>query len=153
MTRDDALSILAGLRERFNLPYSPADKEQIQELYLAVLGKVFIPTSCQNCYHDAVVEMSYHLKRNGEMAQKKKFMLKAGAIIQCPDINNGEVYSNANLTDDVAKEYLRRYPERVFLFAKYEKAALSKKKTAAKELQGKAEKTTQSGQETAKIEE
>lgn len=146
MTRENAVSELVGLKERFKSPYNPTDKEMIRDLYLAVLGKVFVPTSCQNCYHDAVIEMWLYLKKDGKMAQQKKFILKAGAILQCPDINAGEVYSNANLTDDVAREYLLKFPSRANLFAKIDKKALSKKKSAAKELQGKEEKTAQSGQ-------
>ena len=50
------------------------------------------------------------------MAEKLNFRLKAGAIINCPAFMDGEVFSNDNLTDKVAANYLKAYPEQMDIF-------------------------------------
>jgi hypothetical protein len=52
------------------------------------------------------------------MAEEKKYLLKAGAIINTPAFDEGKIYSNANLTDDVARRYLEKFPNQVVLFQK-----------------------------------
>lgn len=116
MTVEEAYTKIEELKGRYDSPFSNSDKESIEELYYEVLGKTFVPTSCQQCFHDALIEVYVYLKKNGKMAEKCNYRLKAGAIICCPNFNNGEVYSNDNLTDKVASEYLEQYPEQVELF-------------------------------------
>lgn len=116
MTVEEAYTKIEELKGRYDSPFSNSDKESIEELYYEVLGKTFVPTSCQQCYHDALIEVYVYLKKNGKMAEKCNYRLKAGAIICCPNFNNGEVYSNDNLTDEVASEYLEQYPEQLELF-------------------------------------
>lgn len=143
---------ITGLKARFGAPYSPSDKKLIEKLYLKVLGRVFAPTSCQNCYHDAVIELYlYYVKNRQPMANEKKFILKAGAIICTPQLDNGKVYSNANLTDDVAARYLAMFPGRANLFAKFETPkAESKKaeKTPTRAKRGKGGTTTRKQDKT-----
>ena len=57
------------------------------------------------------------------MAEVKKYNLKAGAIINCPNFQGGKVFSNENLTDEVSAEYLKKYPDQVGLFETYEPQA------------------------------
>jgi hypothetical protein len=116
MTVEEAYTKIEELKGRFDSPFSNSDKESIKELYYEVLGKTFVPTSCQQCYHDALIEVYVYLKKNGKMAEKCNYRLKAGAIICCPNFNNGEVYCNDNLTDEVAAEYLEQFPEQESLF-------------------------------------
>lgn len=118
-----AKELLDGLRARYGAPYSPSDKDMIERLYYSIFGRVFAPTSCQNCYHDAVIEMSLHMKNGRPMASEKNYVLKAGAIICNPAIDDGKVYTNANLTDEVAAKYLEMYPQKENLFAKIQKKA------------------------------
>ena len=118
MTIEEARASIMDLRGRFASPYNQTDKGQIERLYWAVLGRVFRPTSCQNCYHDAVIEIYSYLKKHDTMAEERKYLLKAGAIINTPAFDQGKIYSNANLTDDVASRYLERYPNQVVLFQK-----------------------------------
>lgn len=118
MTIEEARASIIDLRGRFASPYNQTDKGLIERLYWEVLGRVFRPTSCQNCYHDAVIEIYSYLKKHDTMAEEKKYLLKAGAIINTPAFDEGKIYSNANLTDDVARRYLERYPNRVVLFQK-----------------------------------
>lgn len=118
MTIEEARASIMDLRGRFASPYNQTDKGLIERLYWAVLGRVFRPTSCQNCYHDAVIEIYSYLKKHDTMAEEKKYLLKAGAIINTPAFDEGKIYSNANLTDDVARRYLEKFPNQVVLFQK-----------------------------------
>ena len=108
------IKAVAGLKARFDGPYSPADCELIKDLYHQLLGKEVRSTTCQNCYHDAVIEMHLFIKR---ATMKETAQLKAGAVIACPTFHNGTIYTNDNITDDIAREYLDLFPQRSNLFA------------------------------------
>ena len=131
MIQAATIEAVAGLKARFNAPYSPADRELIKELYQSVLGKTLRNTGCQNCYHDAVIELHLHIKR---ATMKETAQLKAGAVICCPAFHNGTIFTNENITDDIAREYLAQFPERAHLFAafpsKVKKPRATKKSTA-----------------------
>lgn len=116
MSIEDAKKLISDLRGRFAFPYNQSDREKIAKLYWEVLGKVFRPTHCQNCYHDAVIEIYGYLKRHDIMAEQKQYVLRAGAIINCPKFDDGKIYSNHNLTDDVARRYLEMFPGQTVLF-------------------------------------
>ena len=116
MELEEAKAIIEELKGRFDNPFSSYDKNQIEKLYFAVLGKTFVATSCQQCYHDALVEVIHYIKNNNKMAEKKNFVLRAGVIINCPTFQGGKVFSNDNLTDEVAEEYLKAFPEQAVLF-------------------------------------
>lgn len=116
MELEEARRIIEDLKGRFDTPFSSFDKETIEELYYEVTGRSFVPTSCQQCYHDALVEIVYFLNKNGKMAEKLNFRLKAGAIINCPSFMGGKVFSNENLTDEIAANYLKAFPEQIDVF-------------------------------------
>lgn len=46
--------------------------------------------------------------------ENRKYKLKRGVVIQVPGTT--DVYTHVNLTDDVAKAYLEKYPNKVKLF-------------------------------------
>lgn len=127
MTIEEALNIIDELKGRFSAPFSQSDKELIENTYYEVLGKTFVPTSCQQCYHDAVVEIRHYLTKYGKMAEKSNYRLRAGAIINSIAFNNGTVYSNDNMTDEVAEAYLEMFPEQIDLFEAYPKDYKAKK--------------------------
>jgi hypothetical protein len=116
MTVEDAKTIVEELRGRFEAPFSSSDKAHIVRLYWEVLGKEFKPTSCQQCYHDALIEVYLYLKKNNKMKDKCSYRMRAGFIISCPRFANGKIYTNDNLTDDVAEEYLAQFPKNVEMF-------------------------------------
>ena len=118
MTLDEVKKIIEKLRGRFDSPYSTSDKSTIEGLYYEVLGKTFRPTSCQQCYHDAVIEIYCYIKKNNSMAEKSNYRLRAGVIINCPNFRGGKIYTNDNLTDKVASEFLKMFPEQEVLFQK-----------------------------------
>lgn len=140
MTYDEAVTEIKRLREGYDKPYPQSDKDRIERLYYEVLGKTFRPTSCQQCYHDAVIEIYLHLKREKTMAKKCNYRMKAGFIISCPDFRNGRIYTNDNLTDEVAREFLKKYPKRESCFSKmpdpdenYQEAAPATTATTSKD--------------------
>ena len=90
----------------------------VARLYKEVLGKDFQPTTCQQCYHDALIEVYLYLKNNKTMAKKCNYRLRAGFIISCSDFKSGKIFTNDNLTDAVAKEYLAKYPKQEKMFQK-----------------------------------
>lgn len=134
MTYAEAVRLCEELKGRFDRPFSPLDKHTIEQLYMAVMGKEFRPTSCQQCYHDALIEITLYLRKHKRMKDKCKYRLRAGVIIMCPEFRNGEIYTNDNLTNEVAADYLKRYPSQAELFQ-----ALPEEATA--EDGGKAEDT------------
>lgn len=132
MTYDEAQRLTDGLRERFNASFSPSDKALIKRLYNEVLGKTFRQTNCQRCYHDAVIEIALHLRKTKTMTTKKNYTLRSGFIISCPDFHNGQHYTNDNLTDEIAAEYLSKYPNMAKYFATIPEKAVSKPIEATK---------------------
>lgn len=97
-------------------PYSDAERVEIEKMYTAVLGCQIRTCNCSEKWRDAVIEMYVYLKKNSKMHTKSQYILKAGVVIQ-PD-GMSDVYTNANLTDAVAAEFLKKYPAAKGLFEK-----------------------------------
>lgn len=115
MSYEEATESVTRLRANFERAFSVEEKDEIRALYGEVLGKDFKPTTCQQCYHDALIEIYLYLKREKRMAERSRYRMRAGFIISCPNFHGGKIYNNSNLTDEVASEYLGRYPKaRVF---------------------------------------
>lgn len=115
MNIEDAMKHVEELRGRMNA-LSSSDKTMVAELYTLVLGKPFRKTSCNDCYRDAVILVYTHLKKYGTMVSQLQYRLRAGYLINSPLFHGGKVYSNANLTDEVAEEYLRMFPHKEVFF-------------------------------------
>lgn len=96
---------------------SSSDKAEIENLYTIVLDKKFVRTSCSDCYKDAVIEMIVYLKKNGKIKEKSDYGLKNGVVLQM-EFGSSEMYTNANLTDEIAEKYLERYPDNIKYFSK-----------------------------------
>ena len=89
-------------------------KERIDRLYWAVCRKHLRTCKCKDKYKDALFEiyakLMYHQKTNTTMAQAKlvnRVVLRVG----------GTHYTNANLTDEVARQFLAAFPMRKDWFA------------------------------------
>lgn len=95
---------------------STSNKLEIELIYRYVFGKNFVKTSCNDCYHDAVIEMYLHLKKTGKMKEKSSYMLKNGTIIQA-EFGSNTMYTNSNITDEAAENYLADNPEGIIYFA------------------------------------
>lgn len=116
MTYEEALVIVEELRGRGRAPFSIKDKELVTQVYPVVMGRKFRRTSCPNCYRDAVIEMSIYLNRNKMLREKCDYVLRGGFIIRTPLIDNGKVYTNSNLTNEVAEKYLELFPQKRDIF-------------------------------------
>lgn len=139
MTYKDAQRYIDELMTRFNASFSAADKSLIESLYKDVLGKAFQATTCQRCYHDAVMEMALYLRKEKQMKPKTRYTMRAGFIIACPAFHNGKIYSNANLTDEVAEEYLAMFPNQKKYFDENPAFAASNGEKPAEGITTKAE--------------
>lgn len=104
------------LRGRMSAPFSIEDKQLIARLYPEITGRTFHKTACRRCYQDAVIEMAVKLRKDQKMKEKCNYHMRAGFIIRCGDFDDGEIYTNANLTNDVAKRYLERFPNKRNMF-------------------------------------
>lgn len=118
MTYKEAVAIVEDLRSRFDSPFGASDKATIEKLYIMVVRKQFVPTTCQQCYHDALIEIYLTLKNSKAMPKQCNYAMKAGFIISCPDFYHGKIFTNENLTDKVAHEYLTKYPHMESYFQK-----------------------------------
>nr|DAZ73537.1 MAG TPA: hypothetical protein [Caudoviricetes sp.] len=118
MTYKEATAKVGELKERFDSPFDATDKAAIETLYFEVTRKRFVPTTCQQCYHDALIEIYLKLKKEKAMPKTCNYAMKAGFIISCPDFYHGKIFTNENLTDKVAHEYLTKYPHMESYFQK-----------------------------------
>lgn len=103
----------------------------IKAQYLAVMGRPLGPSNCSQRHYDAVFEIERRLrdmKANPEM-KITTAVLKNGVVIR--DFATGGAYTNANLTDEVAIEYLKRFPSQANLFAVLPKVQAKKAKAKA----------------------
>ena len=116
-------------------------RERIDRLYWAVCRKHLRKCRCKNVEKDALLEiyakLKYHHKTNKTMAQAK---LVNGVVLKW----QGNHYTNANLTDEVAREFLTAFPMRKDWFAELPSASTAKEVTAevaeSPSNEGKAEK-------------
>lgn len=136
MSIEQVIKEISVLKGRINSGLSSMEKAEIARLYGEVLGKEFKPTSCRDCYRDACIEIELYLRRNGRMKEKSRYVLLNGAIIR--EFGTGKVYSNANITDKIAEDWLRKYPQQIKMFAAYpddwqERVSKTVRKRAKKE--------------------
>ena len=147
MTYKEAKAKTEDIRTRVDAPFDSSDKAMIEKLYYEVLRKEFKPTTCQQCYHDALIEIYLYLKKYRKMKTKCKYRLKAGFIICCPDFYHGKIFTNENLTDKVAKEYLDKYPTKEDFFQEIPEEALIENKDGADGKKAKEDKKSSDDEE------
>lgn len=131
MTYEEATAKVGELKARFDSPFDATDKAVIETLYFEVTRKRFVPTTCQQCYHDALIEIYLKLKKEKAMPKTCNYAMKAGFIISCPDFYHGKIFTNENLTDKVAHEYLTKYPHMESYFQKIPSEELIENKQPA----------------------
>lgn len=87
--------------------FSTDDRQIIEAIHHAEYGKKVRDCGCKDRYRDAVIELYSKLKRTQTMAKDQKYLLRPGVIIWI----GTEAYSRHNLTDKVAKAYLKANPD------------------------------------------
>ena len=102
MTVDEVKILLSDLNRGYNTPYSSAEQATIERLYYEVLGKRLSGCRCPDRWHDAVLEINSYIKKHGKMKEKSNYKLRAGVILQIA--GSSEIYTNDNLTDEVAAD-------------------------------------------------
>lgn len=105
--------------QRFRGEYTQKQKREIENLYKQVFREQFTPTSCSNCYHDAVDKMWAYIRKHGDVMPEREFILKHGAVINVGKFGSGQFYIRHTLTDALALEYLRKNPAGIREFEAY----------------------------------
>ena len=128
-------------------------RERIDRLYWAVCRKHLRKCRCKNVEKDALLEiyakLMYQRKSNKKMAQAK---LVNGVVLKW----QGNHYTNANLTDEVAREFLSAFPIRKDWFAVLPSASTEKQVVAevaempSAEVSPESEPTTPKKKKTAR---
>lgn len=116
LTFSETMAALLEMRSRYDDGFSSTDRLFIKETYEFLFGEPITNTSCGNCYRDAYVLIYSKLKKEGIMPKEKKFILLNGVLLHAL---NGQVFTNANLTDEIAMDALNENANRLDLFAKY----------------------------------
>lgn len=114
MTVSEAYNTLLAL-SRANKPYSTEEESIISNLYTEVTGKNVRDCNCRDKWRDAVIEALLYLKKNKAMREKCDYKLRAGVILHIS--GSSEVYTNDNLTNEVAEKFLKDNPNAVGRFA------------------------------------
>lgn len=108
MTVDEAKVLLADLNRGYNSPYSTSEQAVVEKLYHEVLGRPIRRCRCPDKWRDAVLEIYSYIKKHGKMKEKSNYKLRAGVILQIA--GSSEIYTNDNLTDEVAASFLKEHP-------------------------------------------
>ena len=112
MSIEDAKRELEELRLAENTATSTY-KLRVKTLYEEVTGKHLRDCNCKDIYRDALAEIYNKLKTPTQrIMSNSKAKLVKGVVLQ----HEGNHYTNANLTDEVAKAFLAKYPMRVDWF-------------------------------------
>lgn len=114
MTVSEAYNTLLAL-SRADKPYSSAEESIISNLYTEVTGKKVRDCNCRDKWRDAVIEALLYLKKHKAMREKCDYQLRAGVILHIS--GSSEVYTNDNLTNEVAEKFLKDNPNAVGRFA------------------------------------
>lgn len=109
MTIEEAkieLDLLRGWSNTASAEFS----QRVRALYSAVTGKELRKCRCKDILTDALAEIYsklYPIKFKKNM-EKGDARLVRGVVLQI----DGNHYTNANITDEVAREFLKRFPQR-----------------------------------------
>ena len=87
--------------------FSTEDRAIIEAIHFEETGEKVRECGCRDRYADAVIVLYKKLKRTQTMAKDQKYILRPGVIIWI----GTEAYSRHNLTDKVAKAYLKANPD------------------------------------------
>ena len=142
MTEQEALAELNDLRGLADTGSLAVAKERVEKLYFAVLGKHLRRCRCRNILQDALLEIYTKLRKKDKKTMdpnKATAKLVNGVVI----FWKGNHYTNSNLTDEVAREFLASFPQRKDWFYALPSA------TTSKEVVAEAEEHTEKPQEIA----
>lgn len=111
MTHEEAIRLYQDISGVVGVtPIPEVVKNDIRRLYRSVTGITLRRCNCPDLYTDALIEIRLKLKNMKE----RKYKLKRGVVIQIA--GTSEVYTRDNITDEVAKSYLEKYPHKSKIF-------------------------------------
>ena len=115
MTIDEAKTELNELRGFAAKGGLAVVRGRIDALYFEICGKHLRNCKCKNVEEDALAEIYARLRTNETKGIKTmaKARLVNGVVLQW----KGCHYTNANITDDIAREFLNAFPQRSDWFA------------------------------------
>lgn len=112
--------------------FTAQDKAVITAAYLGIYDKPVKECSCKHRYFDALMEIRMYLKI--KKRSNMKYELKAGRLIW----HEGDPYSNANLTDEVAEKWCAQHADLVDVyFQRYETGTATEPKETETKLKPK----------------
>lgn len=122
MEYQEAMSQLTRLRSLMvaggdDSVFSAEDRAVIEAIHVEETGRKVRDCGCKDRYTDAVLVLFLRLKKLQTMAKDQKFLLRPGVIIWI----GTDAYSRHNLTDKVARAYLKANPQAVGKFEKLPK--------------------------------
>ncbi len=105
------------MKSRYKEGFSSAERRFLDQLHFRLFGKGITNRGCPDCYRDAYAMIRLQLKKfpMSELKKQCRYRLKAGAIVQF--FGESTVYTNHNLTDEVAERFLRMNPKWSRLFS------------------------------------
>ncbi|MCD8265692.1 MAG: hypothetical protein LUC33_00915 [Prevotellaceae bacterium] len=92
--------------------YSAAERAEIEDLSVRLLGRPVRDCPCPDRWGDAVTEMAIRFRSQIDMATANRYNLANGVVLEY----EGRYYTHVNITDEVAQAYLEKYPNRARLF-------------------------------------
>lgn len=116
MTYEEAYNKIEEMRSRYDSGFTSQDFNVLDKLYYSIYQKSVVRRGCQNCYKDAYILIRASLKKSTTMPSESNYILKAGALIR--EFGASECYVGA-VSDEVAENYLRKYPSQIKLFQKF----------------------------------
>ena len=105
------------MKSRFDSGFSSTDRAFIDRLHIFLFAKRVHNTGCSDCWRDAYIEVVAKLKKDQRMPQEPNYILKNGAVLH--PYGTSKFYTNPLPSDDVAEEYLSKFPQSINLFAKF----------------------------------
>ena len=120
-------------------------RARVARLYRAVCRKALRECNCRDVLPDALIEIYVKLKNTDTTMNelKSSARLVNGVVLQV----GGTHYTNANLTDDVARKFLAEFPQRADWFAVLPNADKGEE-TASEVVEPKNEPTAQPKKKT-----
>lgn len=118
MTYEEAQAELTSLRGLAGNTQALATfRERTAALYWAVCRKTLPSCNCRDKWTDALVEIYRKLQQLKTTDTMEQLNTKAQLVRGVVLFWKGNHYTNANLTDEVAREFLAAFPQRAIWFA------------------------------------
>lgn len=102
----ETMSTLDSMRSRYEDGFSTIDRSLLDKLHFLLFGREITNRGCGDCYRDAYILIYNHLKKIKAMPKPSLYKLKLGVVIQF--FGESNVYSNSNLTDEIAERFLAK---------------------------------------------